>query len=94
MDSPSHDQLMRLIARDLPGWTLAPPKERAGRSTNPNIRPGPTLEALAKKAGLPAPRAHWLSKAINVESFRVMPENGGEAKVAELCNGRVRIVQG
>lgn len=94
MDSSSHDQLMRLIARDLPGWTLAPPQERSVRSTNPNIRPGPTLEALAKKAGLSKPKWNWMNNKSTVENFRVVPTNGGGTKMAELRNGRVQIVQG
>ena len=92
--STSNDQLLSLIARDLPGWTLAPPKEHIARPANPNIRPGPSLAQLAKKAGLPEPKLAWMNNQPSVESFRVMPAGGGASKVAELRNGRVQIVQG
>ena len=91
--SPSNDQLLSLIARDLPGWTLAPLKQRV-RTPNPNIRQGPSLANLAKNAGLPEPRHAWLEGTPSVQTFRVMPIQGGPEKVAELRNGRIQIVQG
>lgn len=94
LSSLSNAQLQDLIARDLPGWTLAPLKEHSVRSTNPNIRPGPTLAQLAKKAGLPEPKPAWMQDSASGTSFRVTPICGGAEKVAELRNGRIQIVQG
>lgn len=100
-DLYSAEHLAAFVAREMPGWQIDHnPETEAPSAEDSSMKSetGPTIAALRRKFLGEADAAADVSDLIGVDekvrTVRIKPKDGGPAKVADIRNGKISIVQG
>jgi hypothetical protein len=103
--SPADDSassLAQTVGQQMPGWKLVPTAEGldaiSGSDDSALTHQGAGVDALrakylGRRSAAPPSRADAKPR-VEVKVFKVQPASGGPAQVAELRDGKVRIVSG